>query len=90
MSEANAIGTTYLRAQTLVEPIRSSSLDLLVRYTRSAVRVSNQVPGSDDADDARTQELAAAIERLADALAPSIERPARREPPGSVSGSPEE
>ena len=61
VSEANAIGTTYLRAQTLVEPIRSSSLDLLVRYTRSAVRVSNQVPGSDDADDARTQE--ARIER---------------------------
>ena len=30
VSEANAIGTTYLRAQTLAEPIRSRSLDLLV------------------------------------------------------------
>jgi hypothetical protein len=56
VSEANAIGTTYLRAQTLAEPIRSRSLDLLVRYTRSAVRISDQVPGSDEADDARARE----------------------------------
>jgi hypothetical protein len=56
VSEANAIGTTYLRAQTLSEPIRSRSLDLLVRYTRSAIRLSNQVPGSADARDARTHE----------------------------------
>ena len=56
VSEANAIGTTYLRAQTLAEPIRSNSLNLLVRYTRSAVRLSNQVPGSSEARDARTQE----------------------------------
>ena len=34
VSEANAIGTTYLRAQTLAEPVRSRSLDLLVGYTR--------------------------------------------------------
>ena len=33
VDDANAIGTTYLRAQTLHEPIRSESLDLLVRYT---------------------------------------------------------
>ena len=39
VSAANAIGTTYLRAQTLPEPIRSRSLDLLVSYTRSALRV---------------------------------------------------
>ena len=44
--EANAIGTTYLRAQTLAEPMRSSSLDLLEGYTRSAVRLSDEVPGS--------------------------------------------
>ena len=31
VTEANAIGTTYLRAQTLAEPIRSRSLDLLVQ-----------------------------------------------------------
>ena len=29
VTEANAIGTTYLRAQTLPEPVRSRSLDLL-------------------------------------------------------------
>ena len=53
VTEANAIGTTYLRAQTLAEPIRSRSLDLLVRYTRSAIRLSNEVPGSAEARDAR-------------------------------------
>ena len=53
---ANAIGTTYLRAQTLTEPVRSRSLDLLVRYTRSAIRVSDAVPGSDAADAARARE----------------------------------
>jgi hypothetical protein len=47
VSEANAIGTTYLRAQTLQEPIRGRSLDLLVRYTRTAVGISDHVPGSD-------------------------------------------
>jgi hypothetical protein len=46
VTAANAIGTTYLRAQTLPEPVRSRSLDLLVTYTRSALRVSDQVPGS--------------------------------------------
>src|SRR4029077_15453337 len=56
VDEANAIGTTYLRAQTLPEPIRSRSLDLLVRYTQSAVRLSDEVPGSDGADDARAEE----------------------------------
>ena len=33
VDEANAIGTTYLRAQTLREPIRTRSLEDLVRYT---------------------------------------------------------
>jgi hypothetical protein len=67
VSEANAIGTTYLRAQTLAEPVRSRSLELLVRYTRSAIRISDQVPGSDEADDARAHE--ARIERRLWALA---------------------
>src|SRR3954463_11931324 len=40
---ANSIGTTYLRAQALEEPMRTRSMDLLVRYTRSAVRVSDEV-----------------------------------------------
>ncbi len=56
VNEANAIGTTYLRAQTLAEPVRSRSLDLLVGYTRSAIRVSDEVPGSAEARDARAQE----------------------------------
>jgi hypothetical protein len=56
VSEANAIGTTYLRAQTLAEPVRRSSLDLLVRYTQTAIRLSDQVPGSAEADDARADE----------------------------------
>jgi hypothetical protein len=46
VSEANAIGTTHLRAQTLAEPMRSDSLALLVRYTRTAVRLSDAVPGN--------------------------------------------
>ena len=35
--EANAIGTTYLRAQTLAEPMRTSSLQLLKRYTDARI-----------------------------------------------------
>jgi hypothetical protein len=56
VNEANAIGTTYLRAETLAEPIRSRSLDLLVGYARRAIRLSNEVPGSAEANDARAQE----------------------------------
>jgi hypothetical protein len=46
VNEANAIGTTHLRAQTLAEPMRSRSLSLLVDYTRTAIRLSDVVPGS--------------------------------------------
>ncbi len=46
VDDANAIGTTYLRAQTLREPIRSESLDLLRRYTDASIALSNSVPGS--------------------------------------------
>ncbi len=46
VDDANAIGTTYLRAQTLREPIRSRSLDDLVRYTDTSIRLSGAVPGS--------------------------------------------
>jgi hypothetical protein len=56
VNEANAIGTTYLRAQTLAEPMRSRSLDLLVGYTRSAIRLADQVPGSAGANNARARE----------------------------------
>jgi hypothetical protein len=56
VTEANAIGTTFLRAQTLAEPVRSRSLDLLTEYTRSAIRLSDHVPGSADARAAAAQE----------------------------------
>jgi hypothetical protein len=49
VDEANAIGTTYLRAQLLAEPVRSRSLERLVRYTDASIRLSESVPTSDDA-----------------------------------------
>jgi hypothetical protein len=53
VDEANTIGTTYLRAQTLPEPMRSKSLAILVDYTESAVSLTNFIPDS-------SQELAVA------------------------------
>ena len=50
VDEANAIGTTYLRAQTLPEPIRTQSLERLVRYTDTSIALSNSVPESARAD----------------------------------------
>lgn len=52
VDEANAIGTTYLRAQTLAEPQRTESLGLLRTYTDESLNLSEAVPGSDDFDDA--------------------------------------
>src|SRR5215208_3831934 len=43
VDDANAIGTTYLRAQTLPEPIRTQSLELLVRYADTTIVISNAV-----------------------------------------------
>jgi hypothetical protein len=45
-AEANAIGTTYLRAQLLAEPERTASLDLLRRYTDLALAITDEVPDS--------------------------------------------
>jgi hypothetical protein len=56
VNEANAIGTTYLRAQTLPEPIRSRSLALLTQYTEQAVELAEHVPDSDAALAASAQE----------------------------------
>jgi len=47
VADANAIGTTYLRAQLIAEPARSQSLDLLRSYTDLSLRMSREVPGSD-------------------------------------------
>lgn len=49
---ANAIGTTYLRAQTLREPMRTRSLERLVRYTDATIHLSESVPGTEAADEA--------------------------------------
>jgi hypothetical protein len=57
--EANAIGTTYLRAETLAEPVRGRSLGLLFDYTASAIRLSEYQP-----DSATENAVAANEERL--------------------------
>lgn len=46
VDDANAIGTTYLRAQLLSEPARSQSLPLLREYADLALQLSNEVPNS--------------------------------------------
>jgi hypothetical protein len=46
VDESNAIGTTYLRAQTLAEPVRTESLALLQRYTDISITLTDTVPGS--------------------------------------------
>src|SRR5215217_3363948 len=50
VDDANAIGTTYLRAQTLKEPMRTESLALLKRYLDTSIRLSASVPQSSRAD----------------------------------------
>jgi hypothetical protein len=57
--ETNAIETTYLRAQTLAEPVRADSLELLVLYTDTRIRLSKTVPTA-----AREGEVVAEGERL--------------------------
>jgi hypothetical protein len=56
VTEANAIGTTYLRAQTLPEPLRSRSLNLLVTYTDSAIGLSEYPPGGAEEEAIETAE----------------------------------
>lgn len=46
VTEANEIGTTYLRAQALAEPARSTSLDLLADYSDAAAELAHVVPTS--------------------------------------------
>jgi hypothetical protein len=46
VDDANAIGTTYLRAQMLAEPVRSRSLALLTDYADTSIRLSGARPGS--------------------------------------------
>jgi len=46
VGEANAIGTSFLRAQLIAEPARKQSLRLFPHYTDLAIQVSKEVPGS--------------------------------------------
>ena len=56
VTEATSVGTSYLRAQTLAEPVRSRSLGLLESHTENAIRISDEIPGSDEADAARARQ----------------------------------
>lgn len=46
VTEANAIGTTYLRAETLAEPARTESLAQLRRFADTSIRLTGTIPGS--------------------------------------------
>jgi hypothetical protein len=46
VTDANTIGTAYLRAQTIAEPQRTQSLELLRTYNDLAIRITYEVPGS--------------------------------------------
>jgi hypothetical protein len=46
VTDANTIGTAYLRAQTIAEPQRRRSLALLRAYNDLAVRLTFEIPGS--------------------------------------------
>jgi len=67
VTDANTIGTTYLRAQTIAEPQRTQSLTLLRRYNDLAIRVTFEIPGSDAirATSAQQGELQQRLWRLA-------------------------
>jgi Flp pilus assembly protein TadB len=46
VDESNAIGTTYLRAQTLAEPMRTRSLNDLRRFADTSIRLADSIPQS--------------------------------------------
>ncbi len=56
VDDANTIGTTYLRAETLAEPVRTRSLRLLRQYTDASLNLSTAVPTTARFDDAVAQE----------------------------------
>jgi hypothetical protein len=66
VDEANTIGTTFLRAQTLPEPMRSQSISLLGSYVEEAANLTNYIPGSSQAQAAivREDELQRRLWRL--------------------------
>lgn len=66
VDDANTIGTTYLRAQTLAEPMREKSIRDLKAYTDTSIELTDTVPGSDEAAEAVAdgQELQRRLWRL--------------------------
>jgi hypothetical protein len=50
VEESNAIGTAYLRAQTLQEPTRTRSMDGLRQFTDASIRIARTVPASPEQD----------------------------------------
>jgi hypothetical protein len=46
VTDANTIGTAYLRAQTIAEPQRTRSLAVLRSYNDLALRITDEIPGS--------------------------------------------
>jgi len=50
VDESNAIATTYLRAQTLPEPTRTRSMELLRQFTDASIRIAQTVPVSAEQD----------------------------------------
>lgn len=82
VEESNAIGTTYLRAQTLQEPVRTRSMDLLRQYTDTSIRIARTVPDSPEqltaiADSQRTEralwsDAGQALAAQPDATAPRL------------------
>jgi hypothetical protein len=67
VTDANTIGTAYLRAQTIAEPQRSHSLELLRSYNDLAIRLTYEIPGSAaiQATAAQQGQLQRALWRLA-------------------------
>ena len=67
VDEANAIGTTYLRAGYLAEPYRTEARDLLREYTdlRVAVRANKQVAAAITRSEQIHDELWAGAEKIA-------------------------
>src|SRR5262249_49722551 len=61
VAEANAIGTSYLRAQLIAEPARTRSLGLFPEYADLAIQISKEVPGSSGMR--RTTAAQAALQR---------------------------
>jgi hypothetical protein len=68
LTEANAIGTAYLRAQLLPEPHRARLSDVLVRYTDNRVRL-----GSAERLIERNDALVTEIVQTTDAAFPAIQ-----------------